>query len=141
MANKAVFLDANVIIYALDRTSDQHEGVVKIIDKLLKDQINLCSSNHVIEEVLHIIQRIPQNITPLSEVVEEINNIPNLIFIEPSATIDFSRRYAKLCQQPNLGVNDALILQLMIDAGISRLFSYDKKLIKEASTLNIEQVS
>ena len=141
MTNKAVFLDANVLIYALDKTSEQYNDVVEAIQKLLVEKVALCTSHHVVEEVLHIVQRIPQNNTSLSRVVEEINDIPDLIFIEPSATIDFARRYASLSQHLNLGVNDALILQLLIDSGISRLFSYDKKLIKEAQALNIEQVA
>ena len=123
MADKAVFLDANVLIYALDKTSEQYDDVVEAIQKLLSEKAALCTSHHVIEEVLHIVQRIPQNNTSLSKVVEEISGIPDLILIEPSATIDFAKRYADLSQQLNLGVNDALILQLMIDSGITRVFS------------------
>jgi predicted nucleic acid-binding protein len=41
----------------------------------------------------------------------------------------------------SVGVNDALILQLMIDSGITRLFSYDTQLLKNAIKLDIEQVT
>jgi len=140
MANLAVFLDANVLVYSLDKTSEQHSEAVKIIQTLLDEGTFLCTSHHVIEEVLHIVQRIPQSDTSLSEVVEEIDKIPDLTLIEPATNIEFARRYAALSQKLNAGVNDALILQLMLDSGISRLFSYDKKLLKQAKVLGIEQV-
>jgi predicted nucleic acid-binding protein len=140
MASAAVFLDANVLVYSLDKTSEQHDESVKIIQRLLSENAALCTSHHMIEELLHIIQKIPQSKTTLSEVVEEVNNIPELTLIEPAANIEFARRYAALSQKLNSGVNDALILQLMLDAGITRLFSYDNKLLKQAATLGIEPI-
>ncbi len=141
MANLVVFLDANVLVYSLDKTSEQHSEAVEVIQRLLVERTVLCTSHHVIEEVLHIVQRIPQSNTSLSRVVEEINKIPDLTLIEPATNIEFARRYALLSQKLNAGVNDALILQLMLDSGISRLFSYDKKLLKQAKSLGIEQVT
>ena len=140
MANTAVFLDANVLVYSLDKTSEQHDESVAIIQRLLSENAALCTSHHVIEEVLHIIQKIPQSSTTLSEVVEEINKIPELTLIEPAANIEFARRYAALSQKLNAGVNDALVLQLMLDSGISKLFSYDKKLLQQAGTLGIDSI-
>lgn len=141
MANKSVFLDANVLIYVLDKTSELHSSVVKTIQRLLSKKTALCTSHHVIEEVLHVVQKIPESGVSLSFVVEEIDKIPDLILIEPSANIDFARRYAALSQKLNMGVNDALILQLVLDAGIPSIFSYDKKFIKQANALGIKQVA
>lgn len=139
--NTAVFLDANVFIYALDKTSELHSNAVGKIQRLLNENTDLCTSHHVIEEVLHIVQKIPQSGSTLSQVVEEIGKIPDLILIEPAANLDFARRYAALSQKLHLGVNDALILQLMLDAGITGLFSYDKQLLDQASVLRIEQIA
>ncbi|HVA10739.1 MAG TPA: type II toxin-antitoxin system VapC family toxin [Candidatus Dormibacteraeota bacterium] len=141
MASVAVFLDANVLVYSLDKTSEQHDESVKIIQRLLDEKADLCTSHHVIEEVLHIVQKIRQNVTTLSEVVEEINKMPDLTLIEPAANVDFAKRYAALSEQLSAGVNDALILQLMLDAGITKIFSYDKKLLKQAITLGIEPIT
>lgn len=141
MANSVAFLDANVLVYSLDKTSEQHSEAVEVIQRFLDERTVLCTSHHVIEEVLHIVQKIPQSDTSLSAVVEEINKIPDLTLIEPATNIDFARRYASLSQKLNAGVNDALILQLMLDSGITKLFSYDKKLLKQAKVLGIEQVS
>jgi predicted nucleic acid-binding protein len=141
MDNLVVFLDANVLVYSLDKTSEQHSETVEIIQRLLDERTILCTSHHVIEEVLHIVQRLPQSNTTLSEVVKEINKIPDLTLIEPATNIEFARRYASLSQKLKAGVNDSLILQLMLDAGITRLFSYDKKMLKQAKILGIEQVT
>jgi len=137
----AVFLDANALIYALDKTSNLHDHAVKAIQELLKDKAPVCTSHHVVEEVLHIVQKISQSGTTPSQVVEEIDKIPDLLLIEPAANLDFAKRYAVLSERLHAGVNDALILQLMLDAGITRLLSYDKKLLKQAHTLHIEQVT
>jgi predicted nucleic acid-binding protein len=138
---KAVFLDANTFVYALDKTSDLHDHAVKIIQRLLEEKVPVCTSHHVVEEVLHIVQKISQSgVTPI-QVVEEIDQISDLLLIEPAANLDFAKRYAALSERVHAGVNDALILQLMLDADITRLFSYDKKLLKQAHTLHIEQIT
>lgn len=141
VANKTVFLDANVLVYALDKSSEFHGNVVTTIQRLLNEKTTLCTSHHVIEEVLHIVQKLQPNNITLSQVIEEIDLIPDLLLIEPAANLEFAKRYAVLSQKLNAGVNDSLILQLLLDAGITEIFSFDKKLLKQAKTLHIEQVT
>lgn len=135
-----IFIDANAIIYALDKTNELYEHAVKIIQKLQEKEAIICTSHHVIEEVLHIVQRIPHIDSTLSDTVEEIAKIPNLLLIEPGANLDFAKRFAVLSQNFYLEVNDALILQLILDTNITKLFSYDQKLIKSAAKLNISNI-
>jgi predicted nucleic acid-binding protein len=142
MANSSpVFLDANVLVYALDQTSEPYAKTVEAVRQLLSEAVPLCTSHHVIEEVLHVVSKLPQSGVTSSQVIEEIGLIPNLVLIEPAADLDFARRYAALSERLNMGVNDALLLQLMVDAGIRRLFSYDKKFINRASVMDIEPVA
>ena len=136
-----VFLDANVLVYALDQTSEPYTHTVELIRQLLREDVTLCTSHHVIEEVLHVVRKMPQSGVTPSQVVEEIGRIPDLVLIEPAADLDFARRYAALSARLNMGINDALLLQLMIDAGISRLFSFDKKFLDRASSMDIEPVT
>jgi|SRR5580700_7648928 predicted nucleic acid-binding protein len=139
MANSQVFLDANVLVYALDETSEQYATVVAFVQRLLDEDVTLCTSHHVIEEVLHIARKIGGTTT--SEVVSEIGKIPNLVLIEPDAVLAFAKRYAVLSDKLGMGVNDTLLLQLMLDAGVTRLFSYDKQFVNRASSLGIESVA
>jgi predicted nucleic acid-binding protein len=138
MTNSQVFLDANVLVYALDETSEQYATVVSLVQRLLDEDVTLCTSHHVIEEVLHIARKIGGTTT--SEVVREIGRIPDLVLIEPDAVLAFAERYAALSDKLGMGVNDALLLQLMLDAGITRLFSYDKQFVNRATSLGIESV-
>ncbi|GEM_PF-2598416 len=138
MPSSQVFLDANALIYALDETSDRHDEVVALIQRLLDEDVTLCTSHHVIEEVVHITQKI-STITA-GEVIKEISKVLDLVLIEPDAVLAFAERYAELCDVQHMGVNDALLLQLMIDAGIDRLFSYDKQFLNRASSLGIKSV-
>jgi predicted nucleic acid-binding protein len=135
-----VLLDANVLIYYLDETADSHVATVDILQELVNDQEQLATSHHIIEEVLFIFSKIVPDIS-LIDVVKKISELPNLILVEPSPSIDFAKRYAELSQKLHAGINDALILQLLLDAGIMKIFSYDKKLLKQAQSLSIEQVN
>jgi len=112
---------------------------VNLIQQLLDNGVTLCTSHHVIEEVLHIARKI--NKTSATEVIKEIAKIPDLVLIEPDAVLAFAERYAALSDKYNLGINDALLLQLIIDAGIGRLLSYDKQFVVKATSLGVEQVT
>jgi predicted nucleic acid-binding protein len=135
-----VLLDANVLVYYLDETSDSHVLTINRLQKLVDDDEQLVTSHHIIEEVLFIFSKIDPT-ADLVTIVEKISKLPNLILAEPSPSIDFAMRYARLSKKLKAGVNDSLILQLILDAGISKVFTFDKKLLKDAHLLNIEQVS
>ncbi len=135
-----VLLDANVLIYYLDETSDSHILAIDLLQKLVDDDEQLVTSHHIIEEVLFILSRIDSGID-LMRVINKISKLPNLILAEPSPSIDFAMRYTQLSKELKSGINDALILQLVLDAGITKIFTFDKKLQKNAQTLNIEQVT
>lgn len=134
-----VFLDANVLVYYLDETADNHEETIKRLQRLVDDQEQPVTSHHIIEEVLFVLSKYEPKAN-LEKAVVQIGKIPSLILVEPSPNIEFSRRYAALSAKLDVGVNDALILQLMKDAGITRLFSYDQQLLDQASKLRIKQV-
>jgi len=138
MTSSQVFLDANAIIYALDKTCEQHSEIVACIQRLLDEDITLCTSHHVIEEVLYIARKIGDTTT--GKIVNEIGKIPDLVLVEPDATLAFAERYAELSDRLRMGVNDALLLQLMCDAGITRLLSYDKQFLDRAGALGIESI-
>lgn len=57
------------------------------------------------------------------------------------STLAFAERYAILSDKFHMGVNDALLLQLILDAGITRLFSYDKQFVRQALKLGVEQIT
>lgn len=135
-----VLLDANVLVYYLDETSNNHLLTINLLQALVDDDEQLVTSHHIIEEVLFIFSRIDSGID-LKRIVEKISKLPNLILAEPSPSIDFAMRYAQLSEILKAGVNDALILQLVLDAGITKLFTFDKKLQRDAQSLNIEQVT
>ena len=130
-----IFLDANVIIYYLDETADNHEATVDQLRNLIDDQEQLVTSHHVIEEVLFIISKLNPE-ADLEKAVARIGEIPGLILVEPSPDIEFAKRYAVLNQKLAMGLNDALLLQLILDAGIERLFSFDKQFVDRASKLH-----
>jgi predicted nucleic acid-binding protein len=141
MIANPVFLDANAILYALDETSDFYNQTVTIIQRLLKDDSKLCTSHHVIEEVVYVAAKATSGKTKPVVVINEIAKIPGLVLVEPAANLEFAKRYAKLSEDYKLGVNDALLLQLMLDSGLTRLLSYDKQFAAKAVKLGIASVA
>jgi predicted nucleic acid-binding protein len=138
MTRSQVFLDANAIIYAFDETSPHFAATVAKLQQLQQSDTIVCTSHHVIEEVIHVMRKADINAV---EVVQAISTIPNLVLVEPDATLVFAEKYAKLSDDLLMGVNDALLLQLLLDAGINQLLSYDKQFVSRAAKLGIEQLA
>lgn len=134
-----VLLDANVLIYYLDETSDKNIETVGNLQRQVDEQEQLVTSHHVIEEVLFILSKILPE-ADLVKAVRRIAEIPGLILVEPSPHLAFAERYAALKRNLKVGLNDALLLQLMLDADIESLFSYDKQLVNSAAVLGIKNV-
>jgi len=135
-----VFLDANALIYYLDETAEKNLATVSMLQKLVDEQEQLATSHHVIEEVLFVFSKIQPNVD-LTKVVQRIGELPGIILVEPSPHIAFAERYATLRSKLHMGINDALLLQLMVDANISSLFSYDKQFTDKAKQSGIEQIA
>ena len=129
-------LDANVLIYYLDETADYHTEVIQRLQQLVDEQEQLITSHHILEEVLFVLSKYVPDAN-LEKAIERIGALPELVLVEPSPHIDFAKRYAALAERLNMGINDALLLQLMRDAGIKQLFSYDKKFINKALAVGI----
>lgn len=138
MTKSPVFLDANAIIYAFDETSPHFAMTVASIERLRGAGVTLCTSHHVIEEVVHVMRK---GGAPAKDIIHAIATIPNLVLIEPDAVLEFAERYTKLIDEANMGVNDALLLQIMLDAGINQLLSHDKQFVSRATELGIQQVN
>lgn len=135
-----VLLDANVLIYYLDETAEKNTETVNLLQNLVDEQEQLVTSHHVIEEVLFVLSKIYPE-ADLVKAVHRIGEIPGLILAEPSPNLGFAERYATLRGKLHMGINDALLLQLMLDAGVDRLFSFDKQFVDRATNLGIKQVT
>ena len=135
-----VFLDANVLVYYLDETAEKNVETVSLLQKLVDEQEQLATSHHVIEEVLFVFSKIQPD-ADLVKVVHRIGELPGIILAEPSPHLAFAERYAALRDKLHMGINDALLLQLMIDASIANVFAYDKQFVTRASQLGIKQIS
>ncbi len=136
----AVFVDANALVYFLDETADLHASVVELLQRLVDEQTDLYTSHHVLEEVLFIVSRLSSDKEIISAAVEQVASIPNLNLVEPVADFEFAERYAKLYRNSKVGINDTLLLQLILDAQIPKLLSYDQEFLKQANLLKLKSV-
>lgn len=134
-----VLLDANVLIYYLDETAEKNTETISLLQNLVDEQEQLVTSHHAIEEVLFVLSKVQPD-ADLAKAVHRIGEIPGLILVEPSPHLGFAKRYAALRHKLHMGINDALLLQLMLDADITDLFSYDKQFVKHAISSGIKQI-
>jgi predicted nucleic acid-binding protein len=137
----SVFIDADVLVYFLDETAMQHVATIALLQELVDAQVGLYTSHHVIEEVLYIVSKLAAEKDAAGVAIQNIAALPGLALIEPEADFSFANRYVKLWQLSSFGINDALLLQLIIDAGIECLFSFDKALLKKALSYDIKTVN
>jgi predicted nucleic acid-binding protein len=133
---KSVFLDANIFVYYLDRTSNYHAQTMETLQRLIVQKYNLYTSHHVLEEVLHVMSKLVDK-ADLTKALAEINTIPGLNLVEPETSLEFEKRYLSLYQRSNVGINDCLLLQLMLDSKIDSLSSFDQKFTKLADECSI----
>ena len=72
----SVFLDANVLVYFLDETAQQHSRTVKKLQGLINSGSALYTSHHVLEEVLFIVSKLANNKGDVATAIKQIGNIP-----------------------------------------------------------------
>ncbi|MFZ1249213.1 MAG: type II toxin-antitoxin system VapC family toxin [Candidatus Saccharimonadales bacterium] len=136
----SIFLDANVLLYYLDGSSPHHKATEDTLRQFVESGTALCTSHHALEEVLHVTLQV-YNAEAATAALEDIANIPGLSLVEPLADFAFAQRYTKLLESVNVGLNDCLILQLILDNGIHTLYSYDQALSRAATALNIRSIT
>lgn len=135
-----VFLDANVLLYYLDTSSPHHLQVLETLTQLIEVGTQLHTSHHTLEEVLHVTLNV-FGAANVRGALDDISAIPSLTLIEPAPDFEFAERYTKLLESVNVGLNDCLILQLMLDNDITHLYTYDEKLARATNTLNISNIT
>lgn len=138
--SKGVFLDANALVYFLDETAELHATTVSLLQNLVNDKAELYTSHHVIEEVLFIVNKLAGEPAALDITVRKISGLPGIELLEPETDLKFESRYIKLVHRAKLGVNDALLIQIMLDAGLRRICSFDTDLLKRTRHLGIQAV-
>ncbi|MBI2589136.1 type II toxin-antitoxin system VapC family toxin [Candidatus Saccharibacteria bacterium] len=134
----SVFLDANVLIYFLDETARQHTVTISNLQNLVDKQAQLYTSHHVIEEVLFIVSKLASSKAVVTVAIKQIAKLPGLLLVEPATDLQFALRYVELWQKTSLGINDALLLQLIIDGSIGQIFSFDAALLRQAKKFGIQ---
>lgn len=132
-----VFLDANVLVYFLDETAAHYEATITQLQALADDGVALYTSHHVIEEVLFIVYKLSSSKDDVTTALATISALPNLGLIEPPAALHFAVQYTELWRHASIGINDALLLQLIREAGDLHLFTYDRALCAQAADLGI----
>ena len=139
-ATQAFFIDANVFVYYLDPNTPQHLEVCTTLEEILNSDTAAYTSHHVIEEVLRSIFLITRSAQMVQAAVHQLASMDEVVFVEPEASFDFARKYTRLFHSVSVGLNDCLLLQLMLDSGITHLYTYDEKLARAAIALGLHPI-
>ncbi len=136
-AQQTVFLDANVLIYYLDETVEFHTQTLSQLEELLNNGAQLYTSHHAIEEVLHAFYHLTHDKQLTAVVPETLQKLP-ISLVEPEPALAFAEHYAHIFIGTNIGLNDCLLLQLVLDNHLTDLYTYDVKLQAAARQQGIQ---
>lgn len=138
-----VFIDANVLIYLFDHTSQLHTSAKKILNNAIKNKFSIYISHHILEEFIHVqlkLAHITQEkdmYNRLETDIKNIERIPKLFFVEPPETFSFLLQVIQIMQEHEILPNDAYILTLLLQKENMSLATFDKRLTKVAVKLDI----
>lgn len=129
---KACYLDANVLVYLKDSSSEQHNECVSLIKKLIIEKYNFYVSPLGIDEFLYVVYSSLRKLDakdPISELkksLESVLNLPTLTIINPPLDKASQIKVIEYIRKFSLKPRDAYHLLTMKGHKIKYLFTFDR---------------
>jgi len=128
---KACYLDANILIFYKESSSDQHDQAVAIIEKLVADNFTLFVSPLALDEFLYTAlhylrkKRTKDVRSELKDLLLSILKLPNLEIVNPPIDKNKQLKVVDLIADFSLGPRDAYHLLVMKSHRIKYFFTFD----------------
>lgn len=129
---KVCYLDANVLAYLKDASSEQHSECVSIIKKLIIEGYTLNTSPLGIDEFLYVVYTslrklsLEEPINELKKSLESVLSLPTLTIINPPLDKASQIKVIGYIKKFSLRPRDAYHLITMKSHKIKYLFTFDK---------------
>lgn len=128
---KACYLDANILVFYKDVSSDQHDQAVGIIEKLVADNFRLFISSLALDEFLFAAlyylrkKKVKDIKSDLKDLLSSILEIPNLEIVNPPIDKNQQLKVVDLITNFTLAPRDAYHLLVVLENKIQYLAIFD----------------
>ncbi|MFA4889751.1 MAG: type II toxin-antitoxin system VapC family toxin [Candidatus Omnitrophota bacterium] len=120
---KPIFVDTNIFIYASGNPHPHKEPSVGILERIAKNQLKAVINSEVLQEILHRYYAINDRERGFSIFDDCIKIIPIIL---PITKQDIIKAREILQAYSSLEARDATHAAVMLNRGITALYSYDK---------------
>lgn len=143
---KTCYLDANILVFFKESSSDQHDQVVSIIEKLVADNFTLFVSPLALDEFLYAALRYlreknTKNVKgELKDLLSSVLEIPNLKIVNPPTDKNQQVKVVDLITNFSLGPRDAYHLLIVTENKIQYLATLDSDFDKVFETKVVKNI-
>lgn len=144
MTKNCVFFDTNVFVYALGNDFDFHDKALDTIQNALDNNLTICTNATVLEEILHILNKIFIHHTSqerkqiLKNSIEMIFSLEKIQILQNTTERELFYDVIDLMSKYSIGSNDCVILHTCTAYGIQTIATFDAKLQKAAHAEGLE---
>jgi len=117
-----VFLDVNIFMYAAGRPHPYKEASQRILRQVAQGEADAVSDSEVLQELLYRYWHLRMLKQGLALVDHAVRLVPEIL---PVGKVDIVLATALLGEHPGLQPRDAVHAAVMLNNGITRLYSYD----------------
>ena len=143
--DKPVFLDSNILVYAINKKSPYYIGARAILDIINKGELRACLSPQVLGEFYAVItnpRKLERALPPQEAVyvVERLLSADAVLKLYPQQnTLKLTLKLVKHYQIKDLDFFDAHIVATMLDNGVTTIYTVnegDFAVFKEIKAVN-----
>jgi len=117
-----VFLDANIVMYAAGRAHPHKEPAIRLLRQVVQGECQAISDTEMLQELLYRYWHVKLLEEGLRLVDQAIQIIPLVL---PVAKADVLLAKDLMTQHPAVPPRDAVHAAVMLNHGITHLYSYD----------------
>ncbi len=127
------FLDTSIILYAAGAPHEYKKSCVAIIEKIARDELSVCVSTEVLQEIVHRYIRLSKK----QEGIKMARDVSELVQVLPVDDAAFLHALTIL-EQYEVDTRDALHAAVALHFGIDHIISADKHFdhIKEVKRID-----
>lgn len=118
-----VFLDVNIVMYAAGAPHPHKEPSARLLQRVAENDVDVLTDTEILQELLYRywhLKRVPQGVALVEQVVRLVP------VILPVTTGDAVLAASLLGEHPQIEPRDAIHAAVMLNAGITHLYSYDE---------------
>jgi len=131
-AGESVFLDTNILVYAVERDNPLHKKATALMDRIITGKLSTCLSPQIIGELYSTITN-PRKIMKACQPDEAVDIVRNiwemntiLKIFPKQETLELTLRLAERYELKSLDFFDAQIVATMLDNEVTMIYTVNE---------------